>query len=85
MRSWRAAIGAWLWRERGLRLKHPHARVLSCAGSLNVLGYRVRRDGFTALGRVHRRMRRRLAATLDGREGAEQRRSIAASAGVVLF
>lgn len=45
----RPLIGQWLIAERGLRLKHPQARILSCHGHLDALGYRIRRCGVTAL------------------------------------
>ena len=44
LRGWRAAVGAWLGAERDARLKHPNARILSCAGHLDALGCRVTRD-----------------------------------------
>lgn len=85
LRAWRAAIGQWLWEERGLRLKHPEARILSCAGHLDALGHRVRRAGVAPLGRARRRLVARVAAALDGRAGVDVERSIAATAGVLLF
>lgn len=85
LRAWRAAIGQWLWDERGLRLKHPEARILSCAGHLDALGHRVQRTGVEPLGRARRRLVARVPAALDGRVGADVERSIAATAGVLLF
>lgn len=85
LRAWRAAIGQWLWHERGLRLKHPEARILSCAGRLDALGHRVQRAGIAPLGRARRRLVARVAAALDGRAGVDVERSIAATAGVLLF
>lgn len=70
LRTWRAAIADWLGRERGLRLKHPDAPVLSCAGHLDALGYRLRRGSAEPLPRATRRFRARmytavLTRTLD--------------------
>lgn len=88
LRAWRAAIGEWLWRERGLLLKHPEARVLSCAGHIDALGHRITRDGQQALPAALRRMKRRVseAVVMGAAPGApDLRRSLAATAGVVLF
>jgi len=60
LRGWRAAIGEWLDGERGLRLKHPNARLISCAGHLDALGYRIRREDIVPLGRTPRRLARRI-------------------------
>ncbi len=89
LRQWRRETARWLWEERGLRLKHPAARVLSCRGHLDALGYRIRREGLEALPRALRRYRRRIAAELARPPGRrpriDLRRSIASTAGVVLF
>ncbi|MCA9541474.1 MAG: hypothetical protein KC620_21400 [Myxococcales bacterium] len=69
----------------GLRLKHPKARVLSCAGHLDVLGYRISRDGRQALGRARQRMVRRLKGSWFEPMCASVERSVASSAGVLLF
>ncbi len=85
LERWRPRIAEWLMRERGLRLKHPRARILSCHGHLDALGYRIRRQDMTSLKRplrrLHRRIRQYLAGTLD----VELERSIASSAGILLF
>ncbi len=65
LRAWRAEVAAWLWAQRRLRLKHPHARVLSCAGSLHALGHRVRREGIAPLPRSLRRLQRRIGGPAD--------------------
>lgn len=57
LRAWREAIGDWLGLERGLRLKHPDAPVVSSQGHLDALGFRMRRDGVTPLPRAERRFR----------------------------
>lgn len=62
LRGWRAAVGEWLWTERTLRLKHPQARLLSCAAHLDVLGMRVRRNGARPLPRAAHRFRQRVRA-----------------------
>ncbi len=89
LRHWRRETGRWLREERGLRLKYPEARILSCRGHLDALGYRIRRDGVEALPRALRRLRRRIAAELERPPGRrpqiDLRRSIASTAGVVLF
>lgn len=89
MRRWRSEVGGWLQDERHLRLKHPQARILSCRGHLDALGYRIRRDGRQARERVLERLRRRVAAEVAGSSTCPHRpeieRSVAASAGVVLF
>ncbi len=85
---WRSAVRAWLASNRGLRLKHPQARILSCRGSLNALGYRLRRCGVEALPRALSRLARRAAVEAQAprrRSRPEFRRSAASSAGVVLF
>ena len=78
-----------LAQERGLALKHPDARVLSCRGHLDALGYRIRREGIVALPRALRRLAGRMAAEIARPPGRRSRvdleRSIASSAGVVLF
>ena len=82
---WRPRIADWLLAERGLRLKHPQARILSCHGHLDALGYRIRRTGITCLQRplrrLHRRIRQHLAGTLD----VDLERTVASSAGILLF
>ena len=75
----------YLLEERGLKLKVPNARVLSCGGHLDALGHRVERAGIEPL----RRSVKRLAATVAresrrarGERGAvDVRRSAAASIG----
>jgi retron-type reverse transcriptase len=88
LRQARGEVSSWLQAKRGLRLKHPEARVLSCRGHLNALGYRITRDGIQALPRAFDRLRRRIAAAAGPRRGKVQidiDRSIASSAGIILF
>jgi len=87
LRAWREAIGAWLKRERGLRLKHPRARVLSCGGHLDALGARIRRDGVEPLPVTWKRMRRRVRAFVqDGTATVSQfRLSMESSLGTVFL
>lgn len=89
LRRVRAEVGRWLAEERGLRLKHPEARILSARGHLDALGYRISRSGIAALPRTFERLRRRADREISGRRGRERRvdfgRSVAASAGVVLL
>ncbi|MBK8979835.1 MAG: RNA-directed DNA polymerase [Planctomycetes bacterium] len=60
LRAWRSDVAEWCLAERGLRLKHPQARILSCAGHLDALGVRIRRDGIEPGARAWRRLRVRL-------------------------
>ncbi len=87
LRRARGEIAGWLAAERGLRLKHPQARILSCRGHVDALGYRITRDGVEARPRALRRLRRRVETTVLGRSrrGFDLERSIASSAGVALF
>jgi len=91
LRRWREQVATWLIEERGLRLKHPNARILSCRGHLDALGYRLRRDGFEALPRALQRLRQRVQHEVHrshrrgGRGSVDMERSIASSAGIVLF
>ncbi len=55
LRRARDAVSQWLWTERHVRLKHPRARILSCAGQLDALGLRISRDGITDIGKKARR------------------------------
>lgn len=81
LRSWRAAIGEWLWTERRLLLKHPHAPILSAHGHVDALGMRITRGGAIPLPRSERRFRARLAlaARDQGFRRGDVRGSIAAS------
>ncbi len=88
LRAWRGAVGEWLKTRRGLRLKHPQARVLSCRGSLNALGHRIRRQGVEPLPRALNRLARRAAREARwgrGRARPDFGDSAAASVGGLLF
>ncbi|MCB9788214.1 MAG: hypothetical protein H6744_16145 [Deltaproteobacteria bacterium] len=86
LRQRRADLGGWLASERGLRLKHPEARVLSCRGHLDALGKRITRDGVAPLPRTVRRLARRAGAHARGERGLPNlERSMASSVGVVMF
>ncbi len=85
LRGWREDIGTWLAQERGLRLKHPDARVRSCAGHLDGLGHRITRVGVAPLPRARRRLRARVAASLRGDQRVDIERSIASSVGILMF
>lgn len=82
LRRRRTEVGSWLMEHRGLRLKHPNARVLSCHGHLDALGHRVARSAIRPRERALRRM---AARARGGRRGTELARSVASSAGVVMF
>lgn len=88
LRGWRAEIGRWLWEQRRLRLKHPEARVLSCAGHIDALGAAVTREAISALPRARWRLERRLRRAVLEREAPGRRvaleRSVAASVGLLL-
>jgi hypothetical protein len=87
LRDWREDIASWLEAERGLKLKHPNARVRSCRGEMHALGHRITRTGIAPLPRVYRRFERRLrlALTCPGGPSLDVERSAAATAGVVFF
>ncbi len=88
LRVWRGAVGEWLALRRGLRLKHPQAPVLSCRGSLNALGHRIRRQGVEPLPRALNRLGRRAAREVRWRRGQAKPdfgHSAAASVGGLLF
>lgn len=89
MRAWREEVGAWLVRERHVRLKHPQARVLSTRGHLDALGHRITREGIRALPRALRRFGRKVVREAQRPVAAPVsegfRRSVAGTAGVVLF
>ena len=86
-RLWHARdeVAAWLGEHRGLRLKAPDARVVSCTGHLDFLGYRIRRESHEALPRALRRARGRVAASLHGRGPADLERSLASTWAVMRF
>lgn len=77
LRAWRAAIGQWLEARRGLRLKRPDARVLSCGGHIDALGVRITRDGIEPLRRSFTRLRAQLAR--DARDPRVDTRAIEAA------
>lgn len=56
LRAARAEVARWLDAERGLRLKHPQARILSTQGHLDGLGHRIRRERIAPLPRLMRRI-----------------------------
>ncbi len=90
LRRWRSEVASWLCERRSLRLKRPQARILSCRGHLDALGYRIRRDGVRALPRALRRIGLRVRTAMlpapGNRPGdIDLGRSLAASSGVVLF
>ena len=86
MRAIRKEVTAWLRGERGLELKHPDAPVLPCAGPLDALGHRIRREGISALPRVLRRMRRRAADAARGAVSVEAfERSVRAACAAAMF
>ncbi|MBK8975174.1 MAG: hypothetical protein IPM29_04565 [Planctomycetes bacterium] len=82
LRRWRADIGEWLAAERHLRLKHLTARILSCRGHLDALGWRIRRDGLEPLPVMLRRLHARVDGFARGeRSLAALERSLRASLG----
>lgn len=85
MKRWRRQVRDWLWDERRLLLKHPHAPILSCRGELHALGYRVTRESITALPRTLARIERRVLQRLYRASPVDFEGSMAAAAGVVLF
>ncbi len=89
LRAWRTAVARWLEAERGLRLKCPEARVLSCGGHLNALGHRITRRGIEPLPRAFKRLKARVAKACvpggAGRKRVDVARSMASSVGGILF
>ena len=94
LRAWKRAVNDWVGEERHLRLKHPNARILSCHGHLDALGYRITRGGLDALPRALHRLRQRVSEELrlwpgetkrPGTQAVDLERSITSTAGVVLF
>ena len=87
--AWRAEIAEWLDGKRGLLLKRPAAPVRSCHGTLDALGYRLRREGLISRPRAYRQLQRRVVGALGSSPGktgsVDLARSLAASAGVLLF
>lgn len=57
LRGLRQDVAAWLAAERDLRLKHPNAPVLPCAGHLDALGARIRRQAIEPLPEAFARLR----------------------------
>ncbi len=83
LRGWRSRVAEWLAEERGLRLKHPRARVLSCAGHLHAVGHRLACDGQQVRRKVQRRLRARVAEAAPGADGPDVARSLASRVGVL--
>ena len=87
LRRWRGELGRWLAEERHLRLKHPGARVLACAGHLDGLGARISREEIRVNQRAMRRFGRRIRDALREPNGRGRRvrlvRSVAAAVGLL--
>lgn len=86
--AWRTAVRDRLWSELRLRLKHEQAPVLSCRGSLDGLGMRIRRSGIEPMPRAWRRLRERLWRHLHGWETLDEaalRCSLASTTGHLMF
>lgn len=65
------AVTEWLWYERALYLKYPNAPILPCVGPLDALGYRIRRDGWSALPVRFRKLRAQVHAALGTPDAPE--------------
>ena len=89
LRAWRSEIGGWLFQERGLRLKHPNARILSCYGHMDALGHRIRRGAIEVLPGAWKRMQARAVdynfASSRRHSTGRMQRSIQSSAGLLMF
>lgn len=72
LRRARDDIAAYLAEERRLRLKSPHARIRSCAGTLDGLGARIRRDGIEPRPRAFARLRAQVAREVYRLPGERQ-------------
>ncbi len=84
LRHWRGEIGRWLEGERSLRLKSPHARVLSCAGRLDGLGAEITRTGIEPRRRAYRRLGAAMARHVwweHGERRVDLRRGVASRVG----
>jgi hypothetical protein len=82
-------MSRWLGEHRNLRPKHPEARILSCHGHLDGLGYWITRSSVEALPQALRHLGRQvaLAFILSSRrvDRVDLGHSIAASAGHLHF
>jgi len=85
LRTWRSAVGAWLENERRVRLKHPQARILACAGHLDALGLRITRDLVRPRARALRRLRATVGQHMRGVAGVDVQRSLASRLGSWMF
>lgn len=85
LRALRTRVADWLGCHRGLRLKHPDAPLISCRGTLDGLGYRVRRDEHRARPRTASRLTRRVREVLEGRRRLDLERVVASYMGVLCF
>jgi hypothetical protein len=85
LRRWREQAALWLWAERGLRLEHPAAPVLSCTGHLDALGFVVRRQGIEPRQRAFRRMERDVRRALRDGDTRRLGRSLSSRAGHLFF
>ena len=86
LQEWRSEVRDWLWRERRLLLKRPRARVLSCRGTLDALGYRLTGSGWRPRPHAYRRLEKRVTVELgDSSRSVDFQRSITSSAGLLLF
>ncbi|HIJ84435.1 MAG TPA: RNA-directed DNA polymerase [Magnetococcales bacterium] len=80
----RAAVAAWLWDHRRLKLKHPNAAVLSTRRPMTWLGKRISTAGINPSRRQLQKMQRRMTALV--RQGDEKtiRHSVASYRGMLL-
>jgi RNA-directed DNA polymerase len=85
LRAARDGAVAWLGEERGLVVKDPDTPLRPCAGRLDALGHIIRRRGVEALPRALRRVRARVRGLLAERGRRRLARSMASTAGVLLF
>lgn len=88
LRRVRAAIGAWLWRERRLRLKVPEARVRAAEGHVDALGKRITRTGIEPFRSSWTGLRAAVARELfprGARRRPDIRRVIASAVGHYLY
>ena len=80
----REAVREWLWNERRLELKAPHAQPRPTEGCFTYLGYRVSRTGVKPSHGMLRRMRQKLGlAVLRG--GVDLMRSVDSYRGLLTF
>ncbi len=84
LERWRAELADWLHNERGLRLKHPRAPVLTTRGTLNLLGMHIEHGGLVPRPAAISKLQGRVADAVLGRSRVDMRAALGASAGLCM-